>query len=273
MTAPLVRSPRLALRANLHLFDYAILGLAVTSLLIFLLDRTGALPQLEERALFVVDISLTFLYAVMFGAKWVLADKPWRWFRRNAIYALGTLPITVNFLVADRYFIVLQALIVIARIGEALDRAFGEKVLQGILDRYRAMLVEELSAPLLMRLAIVLEEAVLSRDYAAAIGRRLDERRDLMEASVRRAIAASPKLTRVAQFGPVERWIDETTHEIVDAAHAALTGPEINLLIHEGLQDVFAELKDGIAHRKWQGKGVGITDVATAVARPRTETE
>lgn len=258
---------RLRLRANLHVVDYVILGLAFTSLLVFVVDRFSGLPAEEVALLRAVDLTLVALYGAAFGVKWMLADSPARWIRRNAPLALGVFPITINILpfVADRYFIVVQIIVVVLRTGEALDRAFGERILQGLWHRYQAMIVEELSQPLLMRLAIVLEEAVTSRDYAAAIGRRLDERRDLVEAAVARAIAASPKLTRLSQFGPVERLIDETTQEIVDAAHAALTGPETNTLIREGLQEAFAELKTGIAQRKWQGKGVGVTDVAKGV--------
>lgn len=261
---------RLKLRENLHLIDVAILALAFTSLLVFLLERTGALPEDERAILGVADLALVLLYGSAFGAKWILADRPVRWIRRNAPLALGAFPLTINVLpfVPDRYFIVIQVIVVVLRTGEALDRAFGERILLGLWERYRSMIVEELSQPLLMRLAIVLEEAVTSRDYAAAIGRRLDDRRDLVEAAVKRAIAASPKLTRLSRFGPVERFIDETTHEIVDAAHAALTGPEVNALIREGLQEAFGELKEGIARRKWQGKGVGVVDVARGVVPP-----
>lgn len=262
------KATRLRLRASLHLVDYAILGLAFTSLLVFILERTGALPEYERRILGAVDVILVILYGSAFATKWILADSPARWFRRNGIAALGILPLTHNILapvIPDRYFIVVQIVVVVLRAGEALDRAFGERILVGLWQRYQFMIVETLAQPLLMRLAIVLEEAVTSRDYAAAIGQRLDTRRDLIEASVKRAIAASPKLSRVSQFGPVERWIDETTQEVVDAAHAALTGPEVNTLIRESLQDTFAELKTGIAEKRWQGKGVGVTDLAKGV--------
>lgn len=259
---------RLKLRANFYVVDYVILGLAFTSLLVFVLDRFAGLPADEVTVLRVIDVVLVILYAAAFATKWLLADSPPRWIRRNAPLALGILPLTINvlsFVVADRFFIVVQVIVVVLRTGEALDRAFGERILQGLWQRYQYMIVEQLTQPLLMRLAIVLEEAVTSRDYAAAIGRKLDERRDLVEAAVKRGIAASPKLARLSSFGPVERWVDETTHEVVDAAHAALTGDEINTLIREALQETFAELKTGIAEKKWQGKGVGVTDVAKGV--------
>lgn len=256
---------RLVMRQNLHLVDYAILGLATASLIVFLLHLGDDLPGHETTALLVADFILVLLYGSAFLFKWALAEDPKAWIRRNALNALGVLPLTVPILVPERYFVVVQVIIVGLRFGEALDRAFGAQVLSGLFDRYRSMIVEELADPLLYRLAELLEDTVKSRDYAAAMGRRLDERRDLVEAAVRRGIAASPKLSKLSKFGPVDRWIDDTTKEIVDAAHAALTGPELNQVIREGWEEAFAELKQSIRERKWHAKGVGVTDVARGV--------
>jgi hypothetical protein len=249
--------------------DYAILFLAFLSLLVFVLYMTNRLTGAETDVLRSIDLTLVALYGTAFALKWLIADRPLRWIRRNAIYALGAFPLTFPFLIPERFFIVVQVIVVILRTGEALDRAFGMRVLQGIFARYQYMVVEELTDPLLMRLAIVLEDAVTSRDYAAAIGKRLDERRDLVEAALERAIAASPKLSRLTAFGPVREWVDDAREEMVDAAHAALTGPELNTIIREGLADAFAELKKGIAERKWREKGVGVAEIARGVARTR----
>lgn len=263
--APSRDATRLRLREKLYFVDIAILALAFTSLLVFLLDRTHALPPDEESGLRIVDLVLVALYGIAFVYKVLVVEAPGRWLRRYWIYALGVFPLTINILVPNRYFIVIQVVILVLRVGEGLDRAFGARVLRGLFERYRYMLIEELTDPLLMRLAVVLEDAVTSRDYAAAIGKRLDERRDLIEQAVDRAIAASPKLQTLTRFGVVDKWVDETREEMVDALHAALTAPELNQIIREGLQDAFAELKQGIADKKWHGKGVGLKDVAVGV--------
>jgi hypothetical protein len=258
---------RLQLREQLHLVDYAILFLAFLSLLVFVLDRTDKLTGGDITTLRTIDLVLVALYGAAFAFKWIVAERRLRWLRRNALNALGAFPLTFPLFFPEKYFIVVQVIIVILRTGEALDRAFGARVLRGLFDRYQYMVVEELTDPLLMRLAIVLEDAVTSRDYAAAIGKRLDERRDLVEAAVKRAIHASPKLSRISEFGPVSNWIDETTEEMVDALHAALTGPELNTIIREGLQDAFAELKQGIAEKKWRERGVGVAEVGRGLVR------
>lgn len=263
---PTAAPAKLRLRDNLYLVDYGILGLALTSVVVFLLYQADdKLTGVEFTALRWVDVALVTLYAAAFATKWLIAEQPLRWLRKNALNVIGVLPLTVPLFLPERYFLVVQLVIVILRAGEALDRAFGARVLRGLFDRYQYMLVEELTEPILMRLAVVLEDTVTSRDYANAMGKKLDERRDLVEAAVQRAIAASPKLSRLSQFGPVDRYIKETTEELVDAAHAALTGPEVNTIIRESLQEAFSELKDGIRQRKWTGKGVGVGDLARAV--------
>ena len=263
---PTAAPAKLRLRENLYLVDYGILALAFTSIVVFILyEADDKLQGVEFTALRFVDLTLVVLYAAAFATKWMLADEPVRWLRRNALNAIGVLPLTIPFFVPDRFFIVVQLVVVLLRMGEAMDRAFGARVLRGLIERYQYMLVEALTEPLLMRLAVVMEDTVTSRDYAVAMGRKLDERRELVEAAVQRAIAASPKLSRLSQFGPVDRYIKETTEELVDAAHAALTGPEVNAIIRESLQEAFGELKEGIRQRKWTGKGVGVGDLARAV--------
>jgi hypothetical protein len=266
MAAPAV-SRRLQLREQLHLIDYALLLLAFVSLLVFVLDRANKLTGTDVVTLRSIDLGLVALYGALFVVKWVVATNRLRWLAKNAINILGILPLTIPVLVPDRYYIAVQVVVVLLRTGEALDRAFGARVLRGLFDRYQYMIVEELTDPLLMRLAIVLEDAVTSRDYAAAIGKRLDERRDLVEAAVRRAIEASPKLARLHELGFVNRWVDETTGELVDAATAALTGPELNQIIREGLQDAFGELKKGIAEKKWRAHGIGVAEVGRGLVR------
>ena len=256
---------RLVLRGHLHPLDWTLIVLACASVLLFLAHRLGSLAGLDQGMVRTVDYVMSGAYAVVFVAKWIMAREHTVWLRRHIALAPGILPLTVSIL-PDPWFFIGQLSVLGMRGGKALDRAFGQHVAAALSERYKSMIVEELTEPLLMRLAVLLEDSVTSRDYAAAIGKRLDERRDLVEAAVARAISASPKLSRVTRFGPVHRFVDETTKEVVDAAHAALTGPEINTLIREAFHDAFAELKSGIEERKWRRKGVGLSDVAHGIS-------
>ncbi|HVM44562.1 MAG TPA: hypothetical protein VM582_01405, partial [Candidatus Thermoplasmatota archaeon] len=218
--------------------DRAIIALAFASVLVFTLHVTGVLGGLALTAL---DVAVVAAYAVIFLLKGLLDERPARWFARHIWLAVALLPLTVPVLVAQPYFLVVQIVILLARAAKAIDRALHLHVVAGHSERYRARLAEEVSQPLLMNLANALEEAVVGRDFAGALGRSLHERRDLVEAAVRHGIESNPRLARVARFGPVQRWVDETTADVVDAAHAALASPQTNILLQEAFRDAFRE--------------------------------
>lgn len=243
--------------------DRAIVGLAFASVLVFALALVGVAHPL---ALTILDISIVAAYALIFAAKGLLDEQPARWFRRHVWLALALLPLTVPVLIVQPYFILVQVVILLARSAKAIDRALHLRVVAGLSERYRARLAEEVSQPLLLNLANALEEALVSRDFGAVFGARLAERRDLVEAAVRRGIASNPRLSRFASFPPVQRFVDETTRDVVEAAHAALASPETTELMREAFRDAFRELKVGIAEPKWPHKGIGPREAAHRVA-------
>lgn len=259
--------------------DVALIALAFASVLVFTLHVSGSLDARGMRVLVGVDLAIVGAYLLIFLAKGLLDERPARWFRRHAWLAVGLMPLTVPFLLAGPWFLLLQVGVLLLRAAKAIDRALHLHVVSGLSEHYRARAVEELTQPLLMDLARLLEDTLTSRDYAAAMGERLHARRDLVEAAVKRGIQASPRLARISGFSPVRRWVDETTQEVVTAAHAALTGPELNALVREAFHEAFAKLRDGLAEPKWPHRGIDVREAAHRVAEeasrlvhPRHET-
>lgn len=246
--------------------DVALIVLAFASVLVFTLHVSGTLDATSLRVLVWVDLAIVGAYLLIFLAKGLLDERPARWFLRHAWLAVGLMPLTIPVLLAGPWFLLLQVAIVLLRAAKAIDRALHLHVVSGLSEHYRAKAVEELTQPLLMDLARQIEETLTSRDYAAAMARRLHDRRDLVEAAVRRGLEASPRLSRLASFPPVRRWIDDTTREAVDAAHAALSGPEVNALVREAFHDAFAELRKSLAEPKWPHRGVDLREAAHRLA-------
>lgn len=246
--------------------DRLIVGLGFASVFVFTLSAVGGLTAAVRGALTILDLAVVAAYAVAFLTKGLLDEHPGRWFRRHAWLALALMPLTIPLLVAHPYFLLVQVAVLMARGAKALDRALHLRVVAGLHERYKARLLEEISEPLLMNIADSLEEALVSRDLAGALGGRLRERRELVESAVRRGIESSPRLARVTRLAPVQRWVDDTTREVVDAAQAALTSPETNALLRESLRDAFREIKAGIAEPKWPRRGMGVAEAARRVA-------
>jgi len=246
--------------------DRLIVGLGFASVFVFTLSAVGGLTASMRGALTVLDLAVVAAYAVAFLAKGLLDERPGRWFRRHAWLALALMPLTIPILVSHPWFLLVQVAILTTRGAKAIDRALHLRVVAGLQERYRARVMEEVSQPLLLNLATALEEALVARDLAGAMGASLHQRRDLVEAAVRRGVEASPRLSRVARLPPVQRWVDHVTHDVVDAAHAALVSPETKALLEGSVRDAFRELRAGIEEPKWPHRGIGLGEAAHRIA-------
>jgi len=60
--------------------------------------------------------------------------------------------------------------------------------------------------------------------------------------------------------------VDDTTSDVVDAAHAALVSPQMDAVLRESFRDAFRELKAGIEQPKWTQKGIGVAEAASRLA-------
>ncbi len=267
MAGSMIPPRRLARRRDLLIFDYALLALAAVSVFIGVVAFTPGLADFEAEALRYLDYFSIFVFGLLVVGKLARSDNPVRFARQNWFAIMGLLPLTTPLFVADHFWIPVQIIVVASRVSVALDRAFGERVLSGVFARYKAMIVEELTDPILDRLLAIIQQALVRGRYLESLGESLDERRPLIRESVRKSLAASPKMSRLSSLGPVKRYIDETVEEAVDAAVVALTSEEMNKLVSESLDQALADFRGTIQDRAWRKTGYGISDVASGLIR------
>ena len=266
--APIPAARRaLARREGLLWLDSALLALAFLSLLILIVDRVIPLAGDEARALRWVDYAAILLFGLGFLGKLLSARNPVNHLLRNWYEAIAFLPLTVDILGLGRWFLLLQVAIVFTRFSEALDRAFGERILNRMFDRYKAMLVEELTTPLLVRLVVIIQNALVKGRYMESLGKNLDRRRPEIHAIVLKAVEANPKVARLHRIPRVKEAVSDAVEGVVDSAVASLTSEEMNRLISESLHEVFEDLKQEINKREWKERGVGVGQVTTGLFR------
>lgn len=265
---PRAPSPhRIARRERLIILDYALLSLAFLSLFIFLVAHIIALGEAERTVLRWVDYAAIMLFGLGFLARLISAESTLRYLARSWFEALAFLPITVDVFGLGRWFFILQIAIVLARFSEALDRTFGERVFHRMFARYKAMLVEELTDPILLRLATSIQGVLHRGRLMESLGRNLDKRRPEIHAAVLKAVEANPKVRRLYAIPMVQDRVREAVEGAVDSAVASLTSEEMHRLVSESLYEVFEDLKADIVRKHWKDEGVGVGDVTHGLFR------
>lgn len=252
---------------HLLVLDLAVLGLALASAILLVASVTVAPTADETTWVRSIDYAAVGVFGLLLVGKALASGAPLRYTRHHWFDVIGLLPVTHPVFGLDRWWTLIAVLIVLARASAALDRAFGERVLFAVFARYRAAIVEELSEPILIRLLVIIREALAKGSYMESIGKRVDARRPEIHDVVRRAVASSPKLTLAAKLPGADRFVRETVDEAVTAAVVALTSEELNSIVREALTGAIADLELKVAEPSWKERGYSIGDVARGLTR------
>lgn len=238
------------------LVDYVLIGLAIVSIFLVVLDWTVPLTPGERNAIVWIDRAAIAAFGLSFAARVGLSrDAPDR-IKVRWPELIGLLPLFEPVVTGLRFYPIVQVVVVGARLSSGLDRHLGERALRRIVDRYSHMIAEEITDRVLIRGAHVAEDVARKGRYAASVGESLDARRDDIHGSVDRALDANPNLRAVSHLPGVSRIVHGTVDATLDAAIAQLTSDEMDRVVHEVIHRTFEDFRVEVARKEWKQRGL-----------------
>lgn len=255
----------LADEENIILMDYLLLLLGLASAAILFLEWEVALAAGEQSVLRRVDQVAQVLFGLGFLGKVLTSPEKTRMIRNRWPELVGVMPLTQPFLVAPRYYPIVQIAVVLTRLSIGLDRHLGERALSRIFYRYRSAIVEELTDPILIQATYITQDVLENGQYARSIGNSLDQQRPEIHTTVDKAVRSNPRMNHVLRIPGTQRLIRETVDATLDSAIEALVSEEMDQVVEETLDEVFEDFRDEVGKRKWKERGVGLGAVAGAL--------
>lgn len=238
------------------LVNYLLIGLALASLVILVLQWTVPLRPVEQTVLTWVD--RVAIAAFGLSIVWRLGlseDTPGRLAVRWP-ELLGLLPLTEPAFTAFRFYPLVQVVVVVARLSSGLDRHLGAHALGRLLDRYAHMIAEEIGDRVLIYAAHTAEDVARKGRYPASVGESLQARRDDVHGSIDRALDANPYLRGVSHLPGVDRIVKGTVDAALDAAVAQLTSEEMDRIVQETIHRTFEDFRIEVARKEWKRRGL-----------------
>ncbi|HET6404445.1 MAG TPA: ion transporter [Candidatus Thermoplasmatota archaeon] len=260
---------------SFRLIDAAMILLALFSVTLVLLDIFFRRKLYEWEiftAVMVIDLVITLIFAVDFVAE-NRKKPPARILRESWFDIVGLVPMVffvwieslsagvafsavfsgqVQLVGASRAggLIRLFRLMRIVRIVQAFSRflratnmTFGETVTKRFFDKYRRIIVAELTTPIMVAGITVTQEIVIRMKFLEAAGKSLDAKRPEIHAAVLEALRKNNIPENVLTKPMVERIVHDVEKSVVDAVVATLTGPEINKLVQEMIVETMENFK------------------------------
>ncbi len=251
------------------LMDYLLLILAFASAIILFLEWNVELPPNQEAILTLVDRVAIGLFALGFMGKVLTSPEPGHTLKTRAVELIGLFPLTQPVLVDPTYYPIVQGLALITRFSIGLDRHLGDRALSRIFQRYRSMIVEELTDPILIRASIITEDVIQKGTYAQSIGENLEEKRPQVHETVLKSIEANPKARRLMKIPGIPGLVRDAVDGALDSTVTALTADEMEEIVESTVAEVFKDFRREVGRKEWKTKGVGVGTVIPTVRRGR----
>lgn len=235
--------------------EWFMVGLAVAD--VFLLvarDAYGALaPETVRQAVYVVDLAVVLVFGAEFVVRAMRASNFILYARSHWYDVVGLVPIAHPALRAFRLVRLLR-MYTVATFPLEADRThlWEWALLRGLIRKYRAILVEEITDPIVLASLDVVEGPLVRARFAASVGASLTERRSHVHTIVEDAVRNTRGASHVLRLEWGRKLVENITDAILDASIHALRSDELNEVISDTVEGILAEIREKVNEKDYR---------------------
>ncbi|MDN5893857.1 MAG: ion transporter [Nocardioides sp.] len=226
--------------------DWAMLVLAIVSVALLSWITFWDVPQETADRVIIGDYVICAIFALEFAWRWRRSHEGWKFPLKYWYEVLGMIPISNP---AFRGFRLLRIVVVLARLGRAADRAFGDRVTAALVSRFTNTIVEAIKRPVTIavmdEVTAVLQTGAYTRNVAAA----LEENRAELDSMIVELVKKDQQIGRL-KFLPfhddVVRLVSDTVFRLV---MEVLNDPRTDELVGDVLRENIEQMRDSVRGR------------------------
>ncbi|QIX28764.1 ion transporter [Nocardioides sp. JQ2195] len=196
-----------------------------------------------ERTVIIADYMICGIFAVEFVWRWRRAGEGWKFPLKYWYEVLGMIPVSNP---AFRSFRLLRIFIVLARLGRAADRAFGDRVTAALVKQGAESIVEVIKRPVTIAVMDEVTAVLQTGNYTTNIARALNENRAELDAMIVELVKRDQQMGRL-KFLPfhddVVRLVSDTVFRLI---FEVLNDPRTDELISDALRENIDQMRAAI---------------------------
>lgn len=239
-----------------RLGDLLVVALAVLSVGLLAYSAFADLSDDEQMTVFWIDVGICVLFFIEFVGSWQAAGWGLTFLWRNWYDVISMIPVAHPYFVEGEWTRLLWGVVILARIGRAVDRLVGERVTAAVTSRATTALVDIIKYPITVA---VLEEvaAVLQAGrYTQNIANALHENESEITAMVREKVKADPVTGRITWLPFHDRLVDTVSETTLRVIFEVLNDPRTDELIADVLRENILQLREEVRkHSYGTGRG------------------
>ena len=230
--------------------DWVMLVLALSSL--GLLGWEWFWPLDESQLYFVygADTAICAVFALEFLWRWHRAGWQWSYVRRNWYDVLGMIPVQHPALRAFRLLRVLRVVVMVSRVGMAVDRTLGDEYFYRFTSRIKRDLVSSISGAVTLAVLEEVEQVLHKGTYTANLVKALDRNRPQVRKLLLDKLKQDPTAGRFRRIP----FYDDIMEAAVDASlrvvNDLLRDPRADHFVADVLYENLEQIHHAVARKE-----------------------
>ncbi|CAM3074346.1 ion transporter [Skermania piniformis] len=229
--------------------DWTMLTLAIVSVALVLWVSLVEVSDRTYRTVLWIDLAICAIFALEFLWRW--RQEAWRWtFPLFNWYELvGMVPMIVFPGPEFRTLRLLRIVVVLARLGRAADRAFGERITAMLLRRFVGTVVEVIKRPITIAILDEVGDVLQGGHYTKNIAAALQENHREMDEMILDKIREDPTAGRLRYLpfhDDIIRLVADTVFRILQRV---LADPRTDELVADLLRENVDQIRLAVRGR------------------------
>lgn len=223
--------------------DWLMVALAIVSVGLLVWVWLADPPVETQEILFRVDVGICAVFFVEFVWRWRANGWGLRFVARNWFEVLGMIPVSHP---ALRAFRLLRVLMVIARLGRAVDRTIGDAVTQRLVNRFLSTVIDVLKKPVTVAVLDEVISVLRTGHYAQNIARALADNQAELRQLVLDKIKADPAAGRLKRMPFHDEILGAVTDTVIRVVLEMLADPRTDEMISDTLRENVDQIRAAV---------------------------
>lgn len=228
---------------RVRVVDWLMVALAIVSVGMLVWVWLTDPPRATQELLFRIDVGICAVFFLEFVFRWRSVGWGWKFLGRNWFEVVGMVPVSHP---ALRAFRLVRVVVLVARLGRAVDRTIGDAVTQRLVNRFLGTVIDVLKKPVTVAVLDEVAAVLKTGRYAQNVSRALSDNRDELRTLVLDKVKADPAAGRFKRLPFHDEIVGTVTDTAIRVVLEMLADPRTDAMISDTLRENLDQIRSAV---------------------------
>ena len=233
-------------KQRISILDWLMLVLALVSVALLSWETWGTVTEAQRTLILNADYAFCVVFAAEFVYRWARNGWHASFVWRNWYEVLGMIPVAHPALRAFRFLRLIRIIVILARVGAAADRAFGEYFTYQLLRKFKGVIVQAVGGVVTLAVLDEVSKVLSKGRYTHNVATALEANMENLGDVVADKLKADPSIGRLSRLPFYDDLVRASTKTTLHVVLEILEDPRTDQLVADILQHNLDQIRDAV---------------------------